>query len=66
MAVIAWFEKHAPGMDEKSKVAECEEWLTKVSKWDSYVLDTRIGIKITTAMDTLKMYQKESETATRQ
>jgi len=58
MAVIAWYEKDLEGMDQKTKIAECEEWLQKVSHWDSYVLDSRIGLKITTAMDTLKQYHK--------
>jgi hypothetical protein len=61
MAVIAWFERDFPGVDAKAKVAECEEWLHKVSKWETYVLDTRIGLKITTAMETLKMYKLQHE-----
>jgi hypothetical protein len=59
MAVIAWFEKGLEKADVKAKIAECEEWLRKVSKWESYVLDTRIGLKITTAVDTLKMYRQQ-------
>ena len=58
MAVIAWFEKDVEGIDTKAKVVECDEWLSKVSKWDSYVLDARIGLKITTAIETLKMYKQ--------
>lgn len=59
MAVLAWFEKDLPGTDTKAKVTECEEWLRKVSKWDIYVLDTRIGLKITTGLDTVKIYQRQ-------
>jgi hypothetical protein len=59
MAVLAWFEKDLPDADTRGKVAECEEWLRKVSKWDTYVLDTRIGLKITTAVETLKMYNRQ-------
>jgi hypothetical protein len=61
MAVIAWFEKNLPGVDPKAKVTECEEWLQKVAKWETYVLDTRIGLKITTAVETIKMYKKNQE-----
>jgi hypothetical protein len=61
MAVLAWFEKDLPGADTKAKIAECDEWLHKVSKWDTYVLDTRIGLKITTAVDTLKMYNRQHQ-----
>ncbi len=61
MAVLAWFEKDLPGADTKAKVAQCEEWLRKVSKWETYVLDTRIGLKITTAVETIKMYKRNEE-----
>jgi hypothetical protein len=57
MAVLAWFEKDLPGHDRAAKVAECDEWLTKTSKWESYVLDARMGIKITTSIGTLRHYQ---------
>ena len=60
MAVIAWLRKDDEGVDTKAQVAECEEWLHKVSKWESYILDTRIGMKITTAMETLKMYRQQN------
>ncbi|KFY14123.1 hypothetical protein V492_02834 [Pseudogymnoascus sp. VKM F-4246] len=55
MAVISWMEKDLPGSDSKAKLIECEEWLSKVAKWDtSYVLDARIGMKVTTGLDTIK------------
>jgi hypothetical protein len=57
MAVLAWFEKDLPDFDPKAKVSECENWLQKASRWDTYVLDTRIGLKITTAVETLKTYR---------
>jgi hypothetical protein len=62
MAVLAWFEKDLPGTsDPKAKMTECEEWLRKVSRWETYVLDTRIGLKITTALETIKMYKRNEE-----
>jgi hypothetical protein len=59
MAVLAWVEKDVDPAVRETKVVECEDWLHKVSRWESYVLDTRIGIKVTTAVDTLRMYKKE-------
>ncbi|OBT46004.1 hypothetical protein VE00_03729 [Pseudogymnoascus sp. WSF 3629] len=55
MAVISWMERGLPGTDSKAKLVECEEWLNKVAKWEtSYVLDARIGMKVTTGLDTIK------------
>lgn len=51
---MAWIEKDLPDADHQVKLAECEEWLTKVAKWDAYVLDARIGLKVTTGLDTVK------------
>lgn len=56
MAVIAWLESTVPGLDKAAKIAECEDWLAKVTKWDGYVLDSRIGLRVTTANDTIKRY----------
>ncbi|OBT69498.1 hypothetical protein VE03_01125 [Pseudogymnoascus sp. 23342-1-I1] len=55
MAVISWMERGLPGNDSKAKLEECEEWLNKVAKWETaYVLDARIGMKVTTGLDTIK------------
>lgn len=61
MAVIAWLERNLSKSNTKAKIAECEEWLGKVSKWEAYVLDARVGLKITTAVDTIKMYKQNQE-----
>ncbi|KAI9738915.1 MAG: Mitochondrial outer membrane protein iml2 [Claussenomyces sp. TS43310] len=61
MAVIAWLEKDLEGQDGAAKVAQCEEWLQKVSKWESYVLDSRIGLKVTTAVDTVKRHKERAQ-----
>lgn len=61
MAVIAWFEKDLEGVDKKAKVADCEEWLRKVERWESYVLDARIGVKVKTAAETLKTYHQRNK-----
>lgn len=57
MAAICWQEKDLPGVDKKSRIAECEDWLNKVAKWESYVLDARIGMKVTTGLDTVRRYK---------
>ena len=56
MAAIAWKEKDLPGADRQAKAKDCEEWLTKAAKWESYVLDARIGMKVTTCLDTVRRY----------
>lgn len=57
MGVLAWVEKDVPGVDERTKVAECEAWVEKTAKWEAYVLDARIGLRVTTAQDTLKRHK---------
>lgn len=61
MAVLAWLEKDVDGADVKAKIAECDDWLQKAARWEGYVLDTRIGVKITTGVDTVKRYRKRPE-----
>jgi hypothetical protein len=60
MAVLAWVEGQAQTTAEtKKKVEDCQSWLDKVAKWDSYVLDGRIGMRVQTGMDTLRWYKRE-------
>ncbi|KAK8250702.1 hypothetical protein HDK77DRAFT_189910 [Phyllosticta capitalensis] len=41
--------------EEKERLRECGRWIEKVAKWgEGYDLDTRFGLKIVTAKDTLK------------
>ena len=44
--------------EEKAKpdkcLAECASYLDKVAKWEAYDLDTRVGIKVRTAQETLR------------
>lgn len=61
MAAIAWAEKNQPGVNERALVLECEEWLSKASNWDSYTLDARIGMKITTSLDTIHRYKDKAQ-----
>lgn len=57
MAAVCWQEKDVAGGNRKAKVAECEDWLNKVAKWESYVLDARIGMKVTTGLDTIRRFK---------
>jgi len=58
MACLAWNEKDLEGNDHKVKVLDCEQWLEKVQKWgESYVLDARLSVKITTSLITIKRHK---------
>ncbi|KAI9674775.1 MAG: Mitochondrial outer membrane protein iml2 [Caeruleum heppii] len=63
MAVICWMERGEMGEAEKKGsreeelVKECAEWLDRAAKWESYELDARIGLKVTSAQDTLKKHR---------
>lgn len=65
--MIAWREKNLGRADDdaktsilKEKIVECEEYIQKAVKWEAYVLDTRIGMKITTAVETLRTFKLEN------
>ncbi|KAK2626572.1 hypothetical protein QTJ16_003747 [Diplocarpon rosae] len=59
MAAIAWAEKDFKGVDHKEKVLDCEKWLVKTQKWpDQYVLDSRVSMKVTTSVFTIKRHKK--------
>jgi tetratricopeptide (TPR) repeat protein len=53
MAVCLWREAGGETGD-KEKLKECSEYLSKVENWESFDLETRIGLKVTTARETLK------------
>ncbi|KAM5444123.1 Mitochondrial outer membrane protein iml2 [Microsporum ferrugineum] len=44
--------------EDEQKVQECKEWLEKVYKWESYELDARIGLKVTTAQETITKWEE--------
>ncbi|KAK6586561.1 hypothetical protein PZA11_001618 [Diplocarpon coronariae] len=59
MAAISWAEKDLEGMDHKERVLDCEKWLVKTQKWpDQYVLDSRVSMKVTTSVFTIKRHKK--------
>ncbi|KAF8474730.1 hypothetical protein BDZ91DRAFT_789012 [Kalaharituber pfeilii] len=49
-AVIIW---HESGPKE---VEDCKRWLLKAARWEAYELDTRVGLRVTTALDTVNKY----------
>ena len=56
MAANIWAEEMAAqkmGQGDKERVRECREWLDKVANWESYDLDARIGLKVSTARETV-------------
>ncbi|EFR00408.1 hypothetical protein MGYG_03412 [Nannizzia gypsea CBS 118893] len=44
--------------EDDQKVHECKEWLEKVYKWEAYELDARIGLKVTTAQETITKWEE--------
>lgn len=55
MAANIWRVADAEGHPEEhvEVLGQCRDWLDEVTKWGSYDLDARIGIRITTAKETL-------------
>ena len=45
-------------------VRECEAWVDKAARWEGYVLDARIGLKLATAQDTLRKWRDQNSGAT--
>lgn len=74
MGVICWMRKkendknsshvnhheRAAVADEAYWVRQCEGWIDKAARWESYELDARIGLKIATAQDTLKKWKAKA------
>ncbi|KAF2706737.1 hypothetical protein K504DRAFT_459147 [Pleomassaria siparia CBS 279.74] len=61
MAANLWKEADRDARpEEHGKVLEeCKTWLEEVSKWETYDLDARVGMKVTTAKATLRRYGLE-------
>ncbi|KAF2796174.1 hypothetical protein K505DRAFT_300861 [Melanomma pulvis-pyrius CBS 109.77] len=58
MAANLWKEADRDARPEEhlDTLEECKTWLEEVGKWESYDLDARIGMKVTTAKATLRRY----------
>jgi hypothetical protein len=65
MGVICWMRKNEQlNGSEKGEaywVHQCEGWIEKAARWESYELDARIGLRIATAQDTLKKWKEKQE-----
>ena len=64
MAANLWAKRdRTPGQEgseeNRKLVLEAEEWLDKTSKWESYSLDARVGVKVTSGLDTIKMWKEK-------
>ncbi|KAF2447415.1 hypothetical protein P171DRAFT_482156 [Karstenula rhodostoma CBS 690.94] len=61
MAACIWREADAEGRPEQhgEMLEACKRYLVEVSAWESYDLDARIGMKVTTAKNTLRRYGVE-------
>ena len=66
MAALFWMRRaqaasSGKGIDEQERlVRDCEDWVERAAKWEAYELDARIGLKITTAQDTLKRWREKN------
>lgn len=42
---------------ERAKVRECKLYLDKAAKWETFVLDTRLGLKVAAAVDAVQKWE---------
>lgn len=71
MAVVAWseacardlFPKDPAAIDEYrlKKVNECWESLDRVTKWESFNLDARIGMRVQAGLDSIRWLKKKKK-----
>ncbi|MCJ1400166.1 hypothetical protein MMC11_003370 [Xylographa trunciseda] len=59
MGANLWMERDGSDRDTE-RVKEAEEWIQKAGSWEKYELDARIGLKITTGLETLRAWKKEN------
>lgn len=51
-AVVLWKEH------ELKEHVEIKNWLTKVANWGPFDLDARVGLRVTTALDTINRMEE--------
>ena len=66
MAAALWAERRAAAGEvqrQRELVREAEEWLQKAAKWERYMLDARVGLRVTTGLDTVRRWRAEHDPA---
>ncbi|KAG6000496.1 hypothetical protein E4U21_005402 [Claviceps maximensis] len=68
LAVIAWTQCCNPPVDlsteevleyRRIKADECQDHLERVKTWESFVLDTRVGMRVQSGLETLRWFRKK-------
>ena len=65
MGAVCWMQRGEAALNdagaevEEKWVRECETWVDKAAKWESYELDARFGLKVATAQDTLRRWNEK-------
>ena len=62
LAVCLWKERSGRLEDDRKLVREAEEYLDKTAKWEGYDLDARIGLKVTTGLETVRAWKAGYDT----
>jgi hypothetical protein len=50
---VCWWQEAGEQDGDREKLKKCSESLAKVERWEAFELDARVGLKITTARETL-------------
>ena len=57
MAALLWMQKTGELEEDKKLVREAQDCLDKAAKWESYDLDARMGMKVTTGVETVRAWR---------
>ena len=66
LAANMWAWKNEEGAadeDKRRRVSEAQEWLERASKSESYELEARMGMRITTGLSTVKTWMQDHESS---
>ena len=65
MAASLWAERRAVDdlKAQRARVNEAEDWLQRAAKWERYMLDARVGVRVTTGLDTVRRWRAEHDPA---
>ena len=66
MAANFWMEANDPPLDasdkdtyRRDKTAECQSYLQQVAKWEAFVLDGRLGMRVQAGLNTTAWLKKK-------